>query len=187
VSDVAVPDRVSSADPSPQLTITEVTVPSGSIAVKVAVTICPMLAGFGETFVTVTVGGRSLTVSVILAEPGPALFVAVTVIVKIFDIEFPVEEYTCMSLVAVPGRLSTVDPSPQLTAMLVTVAVLETEKVKVTVAPVLAGLGDTLLIVTTGGLTCATVTVRECEIVPVLPELSVTVSIKVKLMVVAGA
>jgi hypothetical protein len=58
-------------------------VPSGSVAVKVAVTICPVLAGFGRTVDTVTVGGLSFTTSVVVPDPGPALFVAVTVTVKI--------------------------------------------------------------------------------------------------------
>lgn len=77
-------------------------------------------------------------------------------------------------------------PSPQLTVMPVTVAVLETVKVRVTIWPVLAGLGDTLVMETVGGLTAVTMTVTDCELDPVLPELSVTVSITVKLMVEAG-
>ena len=77
-------------------------------------------------------------------------------------------------------------PSPQLTVMPVTAAVLETVKVRVTIWPVLAGLGDTLVMETVGGLTAVTVTVTDCELDPVLPELSVTVSITVKLMVEAG-
>ena len=35
-------------------------------------------------------GGRSFTVSVVVPEPGPALFVAVTVIVKVSEVEAPV-------------------------------------------------------------------------------------------------
>ena len=70
--------------------------------------------------------------------------------------------------------------------MPVTVAVLETEKVRVTVWPVLAGLGETFVIVTTGGMTAATVTVIECEMDPVLPESSVTVSITVNVAVAVG-
>jgi hypothetical protein len=68
----------------------------------------------------------------------------------------------------------------------VTVAVLETEKFTVTVWPVLAGLGETVLMVTTGGVTTDTVTVTEREMDPVLPELSTTVNITVKLAVPAG-
>ena len=83
VSDVAVPARVSTAVPSPQLTVMEETVPSGSVAVKVAVTSCPVFAGFGKTFGTLTTGGRSLIVSIVVPEPGPAVLVAVTLIVKV--------------------------------------------------------------------------------------------------------
>jgi hypothetical protein len=68
----------------------------------------------------------------------------------------------------------------------VIVAVLDTVKLTVTIWPVLAGLGEMLLIVTTGALTAWTVTVTDCEVEAVLPELSVTVSIMVKLMVDAG-
>ena len=35
-------------------------------------------------------GGRSFTVSVVVPDPGPALFVAVTVIVKVSEVEAPV-------------------------------------------------------------------------------------------------
>ena len=58
-------------------------VPSGSVAVKVAVTRTPVLTGFGEMLVILTTGGLSLTFSDIVAEPvEPLLSVAVTVIVK---------------------------------------------------------------------------------------------------------
>jgi hypothetical protein len=77
---------------SPQLTLIDEMVPSGSVAVKVAVTVCPVLAGLGETLLTVTVGALSFTVSVVVPEPGPALFVAVTVIVNILLVTEPVEE-----------------------------------------------------------------------------------------------
>lgn len=85
------PESVSTAVPSPQLTVMEEMVPSGSAVAKVIVTNCPVFAGFGRTEETVAVGGRSLTVSVVVEEPGPALFVAVTVIVKICDLRVPVE------------------------------------------------------------------------------------------------
>jgi hypothetical protein len=62
------------------------------VVVKVAVTIWPTLAGFGETFVIVTTGGLSFMVSMTLAEPGPALFVAVTVMVNILLVTEPVDE-----------------------------------------------------------------------------------------------
>jgi hypothetical protein len=66
-------------------------VPSASLAVKVTVTSCPVLTGFGERFVTVTIGGLSLTVSVATAEPvEPLLSVASTVIVNFWLRELPV-------------------------------------------------------------------------------------------------
>lgn len=94
VSAVAVPVMISGAEPSPQLTMMEETVPLTSVAVKVTVTSCPVLAGFGETFVTVTTGGLSLTVSDVTAAPvEPLLSVAVMVIVKLWLAEVPVEAY----------------------------------------------------------------------------------------------
>ncbi len=36
-------------------------------------------------------GGLSFTVSVVVPDPDPALLVAVTVMVKVFDITFPVD------------------------------------------------------------------------------------------------
>ena len=51
----------------------------------------PVLAGFGATPVMVTVGPRSLTVSWVDAEPVPAELVAEMAIVKICDLELPVE------------------------------------------------------------------------------------------------
>ena len=92
VSVAAVPARTSGADPSPQLTEMDEIVPSTSLAVNVTVTICPVLAGFGETFVKVAVGGLSLTVSVAPAElVEPPLSVAVRVMVKLWLAETPVE------------------------------------------------------------------------------------------------
>ena len=91
VSDVAPPPRVSTADPSPQLTVMEETVPSGSVPANVTVTNCPVFAGFGLTLETVTAGGRSFTTSVVVPDPGPALLVAVTVIVNVCDFRFPVD------------------------------------------------------------------------------------------------
>ena len=81
-----------------------------------------------------------------------------------------------MSDVAVPGRLSTGDPSPQLTVIPVTVTVLETVNVTVTVAPVLAGLGVGLLTVT-GGTPTGMVTVIDPRPCPVDPLLSVAVTV----------
>ena len=85
------PPRVSGVVLSPQLTLIDEMVPSGSAAVNITVTVCPVLAGFGETEETVTVGGRSFTTSVVVPDPGPALFVAVTVIVKVCDFVVPVD------------------------------------------------------------------------------------------------
>ena len=61
------------------------------MAENVTVTICPVSAGFGRTVDIVTVGGRSFTTSVVVADPGPALLVAVTVIVNVCDFRFPVD------------------------------------------------------------------------------------------------
>jgi len=80
---VAEPERLVGVDPSPQPTITETIEPSGSVAEKVTVTVAPVLAGFGDTPEIVTAGERSLTVSEVVPEPCPALFVAVTAIVKV--------------------------------------------------------------------------------------------------------
>jgi hypothetical protein len=73
------------------LTLIEETVPSGSVAVKVTVTGTLLLTGLGITEEIDTTGGLSLTVSVVLPKPGPALFVAVTMIVKICDFVAPVD------------------------------------------------------------------------------------------------
>ena len=83
VSDVAVSGRLSAPVPSPQSTDREATEPSGSVAVKLTIAVTPVLTGFGVGGFTVTVGGRSLTASVFVPEPGPALFAAVTLIVKV--------------------------------------------------------------------------------------------------------
>ena len=67
--------------PSPKLTHLVVTA-SSSVAVKLTETVVPTLAEFGETLTIVTVGARSLTVTIAVFEPVPALFVALTVTVK---------------------------------------------------------------------------------------------------------
>ena len=87
---VAVPPRVSGVLLSPQLTVIDEIVPSGSVAVKDAVTVWPVFAGFGVTVEIVTTGGRSFMVSVVVAKPAPPLFVAVTVMVKIWLSALPV-------------------------------------------------------------------------------------------------
>lgn len=55
VSDVAVPDRLSMAVPSPQFTLIPVTVVLLE-TVKLTETVDPVFAGFGVGFCTVTVG-----------------------------------------------------------------------------------------------------------------------------------
>ena len=92
VSLVAVPERVSTGLLSPQLTVIDETVPSGSVAVKLTVTCVPVFTGFGATLVPVTTGILSFTVSVVVPDPGPALLVAVAVIVNVCDLRAPVEE-----------------------------------------------------------------------------------------------
>ena len=94
MSVLAVPVRISGVEPSPQLTVMDDIVPSLSVAVKVTVTGCPALAGFGETLVSVTTGGLSLTVSDMMAEPvEPPLSVTASVIVKLWLAKEPVEAY----------------------------------------------------------------------------------------------
>jgi hypothetical protein len=71
-------------DESPQLTVIDETVPSGSVAEKVRVTRSPVLAGLGKTLTMLTVGDLSF----IITEPvagvvEPLLSVAVTVMVKL--------------------------------------------------------------------------------------------------------
>jgi hypothetical protein len=91
VSLVAVAARVSGVVLSPQVTVKEDMVPSGSVAEKVTATSCPVLAGFGITLLTVIVGGLSFTVSIVVPEPGPVMFVAVTIMVNILLVTEPVE------------------------------------------------------------------------------------------------
>ncbi len=91
MSEVADGPRLSGEVPSPQLTLNDAIVPSGSVAENVMVTTWPVLAGLGETLLMVTVGDLSFTVSVVVPEPGPTLFVAVTVIVNALLVVLPVE------------------------------------------------------------------------------------------------
>lgn len=56
-SAVAVPASVSGGVPSPQFTVTPVTVDE-LVTVKLRVTEVPVLAGFGVGLLTVTVGGE---------------------------------------------------------------------------------------------------------------------------------
>ena len=89
---MAVPGRLSTAEPSPQFTLKEEIEPSGSVAENVTVTVWPTRAGFGETLLTVTTGGLSLTVSDVEAEPvDPLLSVAVSVIANCWLVAVPVD------------------------------------------------------------------------------------------------
>jgi hypothetical protein len=63
---------------------------SSSVAVKPRVTGEPSLTGLGKTLAIVTTGAKSLIVAVFVFEPVPPLFVAFTVIVKIFWATLPV-------------------------------------------------------------------------------------------------
>ena len=58
---------------------------------NVVVTDVPVLAGFGDTFVSATLGGRSSTAAFVAAEPDPAAFVAVMIIEKVCVWAFPVD------------------------------------------------------------------------------------------------
>ena len=78
------PVRVVTGDESPQLTVIDETVPSGSVTEKARVTNCPVLAGLGKTLTVPTTGDLSF----IITEPAagvvePLLSVAVTVMVKL--------------------------------------------------------------------------------------------------------
>jgi len=89
-----VPIRLSGADPSPQFTVIRLmgaAEPSGSVTEKLTVTLCPTKGEGGVIEEIVTTGGRSFTTSVVVPEPGPALLVAVTVIVKVCDFMLPVD------------------------------------------------------------------------------------------------
>ena len=99
----------------------------------------------------VTVGGRSVTISEVKADPVPLAFVAETEIVNDRDVEDPVLEKTCESVVAFPERFSIGLPSPQFTAIPVTGLGLVTENVRLTVEPVFAGFGVGLPTDTDGG------------------------------------
>jgi len=123
-------------------------------------------------------GGLSFMVSVVVPDPGPALFVAVTVIVKVCDFVVPVDEKEWVSDMAVPPR-ELIVPSPQLTVIPVTVAALVTVKVTVTLWPVSAGLGVGLLTLTVGVPTTPLL-VTDPVPWPVDPLLSVAVTVIVK-------
>ncbi len=85
--------RLSGDVPSPQLTLKELIVPSGSVAENVTVTSWPVVAGLGDTLLIVTTGGRSLTMADVVLDPvSPASSLADTVIVKVMLVAEPVEE-----------------------------------------------------------------------------------------------
>lgn len=165
VSEVALTNKLSADDPSPQLTVMLVTW-SELETVKDTVTVFTVKAGFGDAPLTVTVGARGdVTVSEVDADPEePLLSVAATAIVK-----DPGDRYECVSDVAVPGRLSTVDPSPQLTLSdEIVPSESPAEKVTVTVWPTSAGLGETPLTVTTGDLSLTIAVVDAADADPLL-------------------
>ena len=89
---MAVPGRAVGEEPSPHVTVRDVIDPSGSVDVKPTVTADPVGAGFGEMPLIVTVGAWSFMVAVVVPDPGPALFVAVTVIRNDCVFALPVEE-----------------------------------------------------------------------------------------------
>jgi hypothetical protein len=80
---VAVPDKLDGVVPSPQSTLIDETVPSGSVEAIPTVTADPVDAGFGATLLIVMVGGRSLMVSEVVPELAPAPLLAVIVIVNV--------------------------------------------------------------------------------------------------------
>jgi len=90
VSEVAVPERRSTL-PSPQLTETLETPPSGSAAENVRFRSCPVPTGL-EILETDTLGGLSFTISLVEPEPDPAALEAVTVKVNVWAVLAPVDE-----------------------------------------------------------------------------------------------
>ena len=84
------PVRMSTV-PSPQSTLVELIAPSRSEEVIDTVTVWPVETDAGDS-VNVTTGGRSETVTWEEYFPvEPLLSVALTVIVKMFDVDVPVE------------------------------------------------------------------------------------------------
>jgi hypothetical protein len=79
VAEVTVPARLLGVVPSPQLTVTEETVPSGSVVEKVRVTNWPVLTGLGERPAMLTAGGLSFMVTELVAWPNEPLL-SVTII-----------------------------------------------------------------------------------------------------------
>ena len=112
-----------------------------SVTVTKQVEACP--TGTGLVQETVVAVPRLLTSSDIVAVPVPLVLVALTRTVKV-----PLEVYVCVSVVAVPLRLSTVVPSPHWTVMLVGEPVVE--KFTVTAWLMTDGFGASEVIVTVG-------------------------------------
>src|SRR5947208_12476055 len=99
-----------------------------------------------------TTGDRSLTITDdVRCTMFPLLSVTVIVMVKFWLLKLTVEKKTCEAEVAEPAKTLAVDPSPQLTLTeTIDPSASFEEKAAVTVTPVLAGLGDTVEIVTVG-------------------------------------
>lgn len=77
--------------PSPKFQAKLTTAPSGSVLADASkLTVCPALGLVGANVKDAT-GARSFIVSVVVPAPGPALLVAVTVIVKVCDFAVPVD------------------------------------------------------------------------------------------------
>ena len=165
VADAVDPDRVHVVNvPVTPISVRD-TVPVGVVKVpglmSVTVTLhedaWPTLTG--DVHETVVVVARLLTVSEADAVPVPAVLVALTLTVKVLD-----AAYVCVSVVALPERLSVAVPSPHWTVTLV--GELVVENVTVTAWPMTAGFGASVVIVTVGVTTaCPTARVN----VPLLP------------------
>jgi hypothetical protein len=78
-----VPGKLDGVVPSPQSTLMDETVPSGSKEVNPTVTTDAVGAGLGATLLIVMVGGRSLMVSEVVPELAPAPLLAVIVIANV--------------------------------------------------------------------------------------------------------
>ena len=138
----AVFDEVKLTGPVGVVGLAEVSV---TVAVHVEVWLTLIDAGLHTMLVLVV--WRGSTDSSMDAEPVPPLLVAATVTVKL-----PAAVYACVSDVTDVERVLFV-PSPHITTSDVRGALLFTEKDTVTVWPTIAGLGDRLVMETTGGIT----------------------------------
>ena len=145
------------------------TVPSVSVALIVSVIDVPVGAVVADS-VKLTIGGRSITVlaAEVLFVVKPTSSVALT-----YTLYEPARAYECISLVAVPARVSTV-PSPQDTFRLVTVPSESNAVIARIIFWPVRTLVELSVKLTAGGLS---VIVFVAEDVAVLPLLSVTVRI----------